>query len=366
LRLKSAGCRLTAIVSGEGRRIVKQAAGRRQVMAVAAIALGLGMRRAAAAAPVTVRFGSVGGMTDAGLLLADDLGFLSKSGIALHMSRLPSAPALLTALALEQIDVAGISVTPGLFSSIGQGVQLRIVGDKQSVRPGFSATRLVVRSGLPVASEADTARGLKGKTIAVSSKAAGVYMVVLRYLAGYGLGPGDVHVVELSYPSMVPALASGAVDAAAILEPFLTESLQGGMARPLNDLVAASGATATESSTSVPLVYGETFARTRGAAQDFMDAYIRGVRVYNDAFTKGIDKDKVIEIISRRARLDPKIVRDAFPAGLDPNGHVSMGFLQACQMFFVQQHDLQAPIDLTMVVDPSFAQSSVARLGVYA
>jgi NitT/TauT family transport system substrate-binding protein len=345
---------------------VKFYAGRRQVIAAAAAMAGIGLHRASAAAPVAVRFASVGGMTDAGLLLADDLGFLSSSGISVHMSRLPSAPALLTAIALEEVDVAGISVTPGLFSSVGQGVQLRIVGDKQSVRPGFSATRLVVRAGLPVASEADTARGLKGKTIAVSSKAAGIYMVLLRYLAGFGLTAADVHVVELSYPSMVPALASGAVDAAAILEPFLTESLQGGMARQLNDLVAASGATATESATSVPLVYSETFARSHGTAQGFMDAYIRGVRAYNDAFTKGIDKDKVIEIISRRARLDPKIVRDAFPAGLDPNGHVSLGFLQDCQEFFVQQHDLQAPIDLTKVVDPSFAQSSVARLGVYA
>ena len=282
------------------------------------------------------------------------------------MSRLPSAPALLTAIALEQIDVAGISVTPGLFTSIGQGVQLRIVGDKQSVRPGFSATRLVVRSEVPVADEATTARGLKGKTIAISSKAAGIYMVLLRYLAGWGLTATDVRVVELAYPSMVPALASGAVDAAAILEPFLSELIQGGISRQLNDLVAASGASASESATSVPLVYGETFARSHGPAQGFMDAYIRGVRVYNDAFTKGIDKDKVIEIISRRAKVDPKVIRDGFPAGLDPNGHVSLGFLQACQEFFVQQHHMQAPIDLGKVVDTSFAQSSVARLGVYS
>jgi hypothetical protein len=60
------------------------------------------------------------------------------------------------------------------------------------------------------------------------------------------------------------------------------------------------------------------------------------------------------------------VIRDGFPAGLDPNGHVSLGFVQACQAFFVQQHYMQAPIDLSTVIDTSFAQSSVARLGVYS
>jgi len=42
-------------------------------------------------------------------------------------------------------------VTPVFSVRITQGVQIRIVGDKQSVRPGFSATRLVVRNAFPPA-----------------------------------------------------------------------------------------------------------------------------------------------------------------------------------------------------------------------
>lgn len=336
---------------------------RRLFLAGAAALIGTAGRARAAR---TVRFGSVGGLTDAGVLLADEFGYLTSAGVSVQMVRLPSAPALLTALATGQLDIAGISVTPGLFTSIQRGVQIRIVGDKQSVRPGFSATRLVVRTAMVGKDEAATVQALKGKTIAISAKAAGIYMVVLNYLAAHGLSASDVRFVELSYPSMVPALGSGAVDAAAVLEPFLSQSLQMGVAKPLNDLVAASGATAEQSITSVPLVYSEAFAREHDPAQSFMDSYIRGVRLYNDAFAKGKDREKIVEILARRVKVDAKVIRDGFPAGLDPNGHVSRKFLEECQAFFVKQHYMDATIDLNKVLDPAFAKASVARLGSYA
>jgi NitT/TauT family transport system substrate-binding protein len=320
---------------------------------------------ARARAEEAVRFGSVGGLTDAGVYLAEDKGFFTASGIGVRMLRMPNAPALLTALATGQLDVAGISVTPGLFSSITRDVQIRIVADKQSVRPGFSATRMVVRKEFPAGTEAEQVAALKGKPLAISSRAASVAMVVRNYLAGFGLGLGDVRIVEMAYPSMVPALGSGAVDAAVVLEPFLSEALRLGVARPLNDLAAASGGTAEEASTSVPLVYSETFARDRARAQSFMDAYLRGVRLYNDAFARGVGKEAIIAILAARANLDPAVIRDGFPGGLDPNGKVSLRFLSECQDYFIQQKYLTAPIDLTKLVDPSFAAETVKRLGEY-
>ena len=164
---------------------------------------------------------------------------------------------------------------------------------------------------------------------------------------------------------MAPALASGAVDAAVVLEPFLSQALQQGIARPLNDLAAASGGTATESSTSVPLVYSEAFATNKTAAQGFMDAYLRGVRLYNDAFAHNIAKDRVIGILAAKAKLDPAVIRGGFPAGLDPNGRVNARFLNECQRYFIQQKYLQEAIDLSRLVDMSFADSTIARYGEY-
>ena len=53
-----------------------------------------------ARAAAAVRFGSVGGLTDAGLYLADDQGYFAAAGLAVKMLRMPNAPALPVSSAL--------------------------------------------------------------------------------------------------------------------------------------------------------------------------------------------------------------------------------------------------------------------------
>jgi NitT/TauT family transport system substrate-binding protein len=331
------------------------------IVTLAATALTVGRPRPArAATTTTVQFGSVGGLSDAGIYLADELGYFSAAGIAVEMQKINSAPTLVQSLAASQLDVAGISVTPGLFASVALKINLRIVGDKQSYRRGFSGMRLIARPNAILGSEAATIAGLKGKNIALSAKAGVTYYLLDRVLASQKLTLNDVKVVELPYGSMYPAFTTGAIDAAISLEPSLTETLQQGAAKQVSDLIEfAPGGNMT----SVPLVYSESFARNRTLAQGFMTAYVKGVRVYNDAFERGKDKDKVIDIIARHAKLSPAIVRSSFPFGLDPNQRVTTDVLEDVQQFFVREGMLTTPARMSQVVDGSFARTSVALLG---
>jgi len=329
----------------------------RFALAVIAFACAAG----AIAQTTTVRFGSVGGATDAGLYLAEELGFFKEAGLSVEMQRIPNAPGLTTAIATNQLDVAGISVTPGLYTAVQQSLNLRIVGDKQSIRAGFSATRVVARPELVRGTEAETVQGLKGRKIAITARASSVYLFLERLLAKHGLKLTDVQIVELAYPNMLAALSSGAVDAALSLEPFLSQAVQAGVAKVVHDLmefVPAGGAV------TVPLVYSENFAKSP-AAQRFMTAYVKGVRVYNDAFGKGQDKERVIELIAKRGKIDPKVIRGGFPAGLGPDQEVSLAGLEAFQKFFVEQGFIRTPIDVNRIVDTSFAREAVRQLGPY-
>ena len=49
-----------------------------------------------ARADSVVRFGSVGGLTDAGLYLADDQGYFSAAGVGVRMLRMPRSKCNLT------------------------------------------------------------------------------------------------------------------------------------------------------------------------------------------------------------------------------------------------------------------------------
>jgi NitT/TauT family transport system substrate-binding protein len=336
--------------------------GRRKAIATlagAAVATAL-PRRAKAAA--TVKFGSVGGLSDAGLYLADEYGYFAASGITLDMQQLDSAPTLVQLIATSQIDVAGISLTPGLFASVPLHIGLAIVGDKQSYRHGFSGMRLIARPPLVLADERATIAGLKGKNIAISAKGSVSYYLLDRVLSSVKLSLSDVGIIELAYGSMYPAFTTGAIDAAISIEPFLTKTLSQGAAKQISDLIEFAPG---RSMTNVPLVYSETMIKNSSLAQDFMTAYVKGVRIYNDAFVKGKDKGKVIAIIARRARLSEDIVRDSFPFGLDPDQHVNTAVLDDVQRFFVREGMLKAVVSLNQVVDLSFAERAVASLGTY-
>jgi NitT/TauT family transport system substrate-binding protein len=309
----------------------------------------------------TVRFGSVGGATDAGVYIADELGYFKEAGLAIEMQRMGNAPSLTTAIATNQLDVAGISITPGLYTAIQQSLNLRIVGDKQSIRPGFSATRVVVKPELVKGTEAETIKGLKGKKFAISARAAAVYMLLQRLLAKHGMTLNDVQIVELAYPNMLAAMASGAVDAALNLEPFLSQTVQAGVGKVVHDLIEL---VPDRNATIVPLVYSENFAKTP-AAQRFMTAYMKGVRVYNDAFGANRDKERIIEVIAKRGKIDAKVIREGFTAGLDPNQGVNIAALEAFQKFFVEQNMIRTPVDVNRIVDTSFAKAAIQALGPY-
>ena len=327
-----------------------------------AVALGCVVATASAQETTKIRFASVGGITDAPLYLAEDLGLFKRAGLSVELQRMASAPNLMTAVATNQLDVAGISITPGLYSSVAQGMNLRIVGDKQSLSPGISATRLLIRADLSTGTEKGDMAALRGKKIAVSAKASSVYMLLEKLLKKHGMSLSDVSVVELAYPNMLPAFTSRAIDAAISLEPFMSQTLQAKAAAVTSDLTEF---VPKEGATIVPIVYSEEFARRKDAANAFMKVYMQGVRIYNDAFVKGKDKQRVIEIIARDAKVKPEVVADGFPAGLDPDQIVSEAFLAELQDFFFDQKFLRAKIDVARIVDHSFAKQAAKELGPY-
>jgi len=309
-----------------------------------------------------VRFGTQVAASNAGLYLADEYGYFKQEGIDLKIVVMTDPPALITSLATGQLDAAGISTTPGLFSAFEQGINLRIVGDKQSLGNGFSGVRLAGRKGSVKATEAETFAALKGKKIAVNTKGAITFYLLEEELRRHGLSLKDVNVVELSQPNMIAALGSGAIEAAMILEPFLSQAIQNGIVEQISDVTgAAPGGYAV----LTPLVYGETLVKDRKTGEAFMRAYMKGVRDYNDAFRKGKNKDKVIDILAQRTQVARDIIARSFPAGLDPDQRVTAEAMDVFQKFYEGQKLVRKPIDVKKLIDNSYAEAAVKALGPY-
>lgn len=330
---------------------------------VALAGLPLSSAPSSAQALRVVKIGTVGGTSDAGLWIADELGYFKEVGIQLEIVRFTSGAAMLTALVTQQIDGGGITFTPGLFSAIQQGLKIQIVGDKQSFAPKFSPIGLVVRSDLVKdgASREENFAVLKGKKFGITSKATQGMLTLLNTLAKYGISESDIQIVELSFPNMVTGIASGAIDAAPILEPFLTKALKMGVGKEISDTMEGrDGLTA-----GAPLVFGEKFAADTKLATDFMIGYMRGVRVYNDAFRKSINKQMVIDIMAKKSGLDVETITEIRPAALDPNQRFDKDEIDKYQKFFFDRGLLRTQIDTNGLVNTKFADAAVQALGEY-
>jgi len=100
------------------------------------------------------------------------------------------------------------------------------------------------------------------------------------------------------------------------------------------------------------------------AAQGFMNAYVRGLRDYNDAFEKGVGRDAVIAILTKYTRIrDPEVYRAVVPVGLSPDGLVNVQSLKGDARWYYERGYLKKMPDIDTIVDLSYARQAAQTLG---
>jgi len=113
------------------------------------------------------------------------------------------------------------------------------------------------------------------------------------------------------------------------------------------------------------LALGAEFARTE-AARRLVLGYVRGVRDFNDALVRKINAEPVIKILTETTSLkDPALWQKIVPSGLDPDGYLNVESLDESQHWYLDRGLIRARVDLSQVVDQSFADYAVEKLGRY-
>ncbi len=315
----------------------------------------------AAAAPSTVKIGTVGGLTDAGIFIAQAKGYFNEQGIALDYRAFASSSDFMPALGSGQLDIAGIIISAGLFNSVASGINLRIVGDKQSVLKGFTTPVFLMRKDLFDSGKYQKPSDWKGFKFVISAKPSLSWYSAVEWIKGKGLKEDDFTWIELGYPQMLPSFQSKSVEILHLIEPFATKIIDAGEAVLIGDAYDA-----TPDGTVVPIVYSETFAaQKREIAQKFMLAYMRGVRDYNDAYRKNKNRAEVTKILADATKTDPALVERMRKGGLDPDQKVSKKWIAGTQDFLFDHKYVHQKIDLDKLIDPSFAEYAVKQLGPY-
>jgi NitT/TauT family transport system substrate-binding protein len=301
-------------------------------------------------------------VSDAGIYIAIDKGYFAEQDISVETIQLDSVSAVVTALASGQVDVAGGAPSAAIYNATRQGIGIKIVADKGSMQEGAGYIGLVARSA--VADQIKSPADLKGRNVALAGSGVGTTNEVAwaEMAKTAGLKEGDVTLQNLSFGDSVAALASGSVDAAYLIEPLMQSAEQKGIGK-----LFITGDRMYPNQQVAVLLYGPDFAAKRKAiAERFMVAYLKGVRDYNNAFRKNIDRAAIAAILSKNTTVRSLPLYDKMiMPGLDPNGKVNAAGMSNDMHWFLSKGYLKEEVDVSKAIDTSFAEAAVKKLGAY-
>jgi len=312
----------------------------------------------------TVKFGSLTpSASDAGWLIANAKGYFAEQHIVLETTRFSNGSELVPPLGTNQLDVGGGAPNAGLFNAVARDVPLLITADKGSTPPGYGFQAFVVRKDLVDSGKFKSPADLKGMKVTLPQRGQSGEVSLVEILKRGGLTLADVDVTVLPFPEQAAAYANKNIDAGTYIEPFITDSVSKGLVS-----VWQRGDEYASNQQVAVIQYAPGFAKKTDLATRFMVAYLKGVRLYNDAFAKKdpVARSEVVDILARDTTLKDKSLYDKMGLpGLNPNGMVNVADLKRQQDYYLAAGQQKNAADLDKVVDGSYVAAALKQIGEY-
>lgn len=256
----------------------------------------------------TVTVGAIPIVDVAPLHLGVDQGFFEKQGIDLKIENTTGGAAAVPGVVSGNFEFAFGNIT-SLIVAKDQGLPLTIVtnGVTTAGVQGADFGAVVVPEGSGITS----ADQLDGTTVAVNNLQ-NIGDTTVRNSVRLAGGDGDdIDFVELAFPDMPAALENGNVDAAWVVEPFLTTALNNGATEIASNFVDAS------ETLSVAVYF--TSEQTLAQEPELVEAFTQAM---NDSLAYAdSNPEEVRRIITEYTEIDPQIIEEMrlprFPTEVD-------------------------------------------------
>jgi NitT/TauT family transport system substrate-binding protein len=323
----------------------------------------------APASPATVRVGSQQLTGNAGIYIAQDKGYFTEQGLDVQYVDVGLTTQMIPPLAAGQVDAVAVGLLSGTFNAIARGIGIRVVADSGMVSPdpanGFSAAFAFTTSKEMI----DSGRirdfaDLKDKVYGTTAGGGGSTpdIVLDKALSNVGLTLDDIDRRGMTFADLPQAVANKSVDFALGVEPFIA------LGEAQNIWVRWKSPTEIYPGAQIAaLLYGPTMNEAgKDVGNRFMVAYTKGLRDYYEAFGpahKG--RPEIVSILVNNTAVKQPALYDQMAWNyLNPNCSVNLKTLPADLEWYVAK-GLVPPVDVNQVVDNSYCETAVQRLGAY-
>jgi NitT/TauT family transport system substrate-binding protein len=309
---------------------------------------------------VAVKVGVLSSLSDAGIYVAAERGYFRDEGLDVSLERFSATLEMTAPLASGQLDVGAGAPTPSLFNAISRDIPVKLVADKGLNSRGHGFNALVVRKELVDSGRVQTLADLQGLKVASPSQNSPMELQIESGLRDFGLDLTALDVVNLPFPDMVTAMGNGSIDAAAMIEPFVTTAVSRGVG------VRFKGADELYPDQQIAgILYAPSFyQRQPEAARRWMVGYLRGVRDFVAAFDQLRDKAAIVQVLSEHTTVkDPALYERMVQPGLDPDGYLNLPSIAADQDWYARHGLIRERQPLSDLVDYQFVEYALQRLG---
>jgi NitT/TauT family transport system substrate-binding protein len=293
-----------------------------RAIAVATLVVLAAAPAAWAQAKPTVKIGYIPTDSFAALFLLADR-HLPAAGINVETVRLAGGPEIVSQVATGQLQLGGAGMGAAGFNAVVSGLPVEYIAPLHS---GYVEDYFVVRKAV-WGKEVKRIADLKGRTVALNVRGAAVEWMLDLALRRDGLTIKDVQVKLMPFPDMVPALESGAAEAAILSEPFPTLAEEKGIAvRPLTKAPGAKPVPITA------IFWNKEWAAANpDLAHRVMVAYLKAAR--DLALGDGWQGDRTLDVIVKFTPARPDVLKKARPHALDANLEMDASVLDSMQKF---------------------------------
>ncbi len=228
--------------------------------------------------------------------------------------------------------------TPSVLLAIGQGIDLRVVaGSGRSPAEPPEPAALVGRK----ADNLHSGKDLEGKRIAVVATQNVQWLFARAWVKATGGDPDKVQFREVPLPQMIDAVARNQVDAAVLIDPFLTFSKRNPklavIAWPFHDVMPGG-------QLAVFVVTGETADKH----PDLVTKFVHGMEKGAAWVKANMGKEPYLKLVSGYSHLKPGLIAAMPPISTDVD--VDMPSLKRMVELMRENGQLKTNIDVASKV----------------
>jgi len=243
----------------------------------------------------TVRVAMIPIQPASGVYYALDNGFFAKEGVSVEVTQNPSSPALASAVLAGTYDISWATVAT-LATAHSKGLPFVLIAPGISDAPAHFGGAIMVGMN----STLKTGRDFNGKTLGAAGLNTIAEYQPRAWIDKTGGDSSTVKFVEMPFPVTADAIASGRVDAAYMVEPFVTIAEQKHLAR-----ILAEG----DDAISPNEFLAAGWFATADWAKAHPDAVARFQRAIAEAGAwANANPDKTVPIVAKYLKADPALV----------------------------------------------------------